>query len=102
MYIASIRGVQSIAQPVLLHIQSVNKRISYQSDVLPILCVVLIPSTVQCCTHPEYGTDDFYVLVQQLEAWRNSIAAAFKLAAQIIGGVSGRCTVSVICNASRR
>ena len=44
MYIASIRGVLSIAQPVLL--QSVNKQISYQTDVLPILCVVLIPSTV--------------------------------------------------------
>ena len=44
MYIASIRGVLSIAQPVLL--QSVNKQISYQTDVLPILCVILIPSTV--------------------------------------------------------
>ena len=51
--------------------------------------------------------DDFYNLVQQLEAWRISIITAFKPAAQIIGGVSGRCTESsirvyiYICNASR-
>ena len=50
---------------------------------------------------------NFYVLVKQLEAWRNSITTAFKPAAQIIGGVSGRCTESsirvyiYICNASR-
>ena len=44
------------------------------------------------CTNP---VDDFYVLFMQLEAWRNSIATTFKPTAQIIGGVSGRCTVFV-------
>ena len=43
MYIASIRGALSITQPVLLN-QSING--SHQTDVLPILCVVLFPSTV--------------------------------------------------------
>ena len=50
--------------------------------------------------------DDFYVLVMQLKAWRNSNATTFKPAAQIIGGVSGHCTVFanivIIRNVSRR
>ena len=46
MYIASIQGYEhsSTRYP-----ESVNKEISDQTDVLPILCVVLIPSAVQIC-----------------------------------------------------
>ena len=48
MYIASIQGYEhsSTRYP-----ESVNKEISDQTDVLPILCVVLIPSTVQTFNH---------------------------------------------------
>ena len=57
LYIASIRGAWSIAQPVLSLQQSVNKYFSHKSDVLPLLCIVLIR---------EYGVPEVELLYREI------------------------------------